>query len=82
MTTYAITGATGQLGGLAAGSLRAAGVDAADIVAIVRDEKKASTLSNMGVTVRVADYESPETLRTALAGVDRLLLVSGSEVGR
>ena len=82
MTTYAITGATGQLGGLAADSLRAAGVDVADIVAIVRDEKKASALSNVGVNVRVADYESPETLRAALAGVDRLLLVSGSEVGR
>lgn len=39
MTTYAITGATGQLGGLAAGSLRAAGVDVADIVAIVRREE-------------------------------------------
>ncbi|HAU91624.1 MAG TPA: hypothetical protein DCW59_04635 [Alteromonas sp.] len=32
--------------------------------------------------VRTADYSSPETLKTALTGVDKLLLISSSEVGQ
>jgi len=36
----------------------------------------------VGVQVREADYSRPETLDTALAGVDRVLLVSSSEVGQ
>jgi len=32
--------------------------------------------------VRAGDYDRPETLDPALAGVEKLLLVSGSEVGR
>ena len=31
--------------------------------------------------VRIADYSQPDTLPSALDGVDRLLLVSGSEIG-
>ncbi len=34
-----------------------------------------------GVTVRAADYDAPETLAAALAGVDRLLLISGNTLG-
>jgi NAD(P)H dehydrogenase (quinone) len=33
------------------------------------------------VEVRAADYSRPETLASALAGVDRLLLISRSENG-
>lgn len=82
MTSYAVTGATGGLGSAAVHSLIERGVTASDIVAVVRDETKASGLAAAGVTVRVADYADPPALRTALAGVDKLLLVSGSEVGR
>ncbi|MCF8588527.1 NAD(P)H-binding protein [Gordonia liuliyuniae] len=82
MTTYAVTGATGGLGGAAIAALIARGVSLSDIVAIARDEAKAAPLAESGVTVRIADYEQLETLVAALAGVDRLLLVSGSEVGR
>ena len=32
--------------------------------------------------VRAGDYDEPDTLTSALSGVDTLLLVSGSEVGR
>lgn len=82
MTTYALTGATGQLGQLVVPELLSRGVAPSDLVAVVRDAARASSLADTGVQVRVADYDQPETLRAALAGVDRLLLISSPAVGR
>ena len=78
-----VTGATGQLGGLVVEALLET-VPASTIVAGVRDPAKAAAvaLRDKGVEVRVADYSQPGTLASALAGVDRLLLVSGSEIGK
>ncbi|GIF14734.1 SDR family oxidoreductase [Actinoplanes teichomyceticus] len=81
MTTIAVTGATGHLGRLVVQALLDRGVDAGAIVAAVRTPQKAADLLGRGVQVREADYDRPETLATALAGVDRLLLVSGNAVG-
>lgn len=81
MTTYAVTGATGGLGHHAVEELLSRGVPASDIVAIVRTPSKAAHLAEQGVQVREGDYSRPETLPAALAGVDRLLLVSASEPG-
>ncbi|MEE2035466.1 KR domain-containing protein, partial [Rhodococcus sp. CC-R104] len=58
------------------------GVAADAIVAIVRDGAEASDLAAAGVQVRVADYTDQAALRVAFADVDKLLLISGSEVGR
>lgn len=80
MTTYALTGATGQLGRIVVNNLLET-VPAADVVAIVRDGSKATDLAALGVQVRIAAYEAPAALAEALTGVDRLLLVSGSEPG-
>lgn len=74
----AITGATGQLGRLVVDKLKAK-VPASDIVALARSTAKAADL---GVASREADYDSPETLERALDGVDTLLLISSSEVGK
>ncbi|WP_423464510.1 NAD(P)H-binding protein [Promicromonospora sp. MS192] len=82
MTTYAVTGATGHLGRLVVAELLSRGVPAADVVAVVRTPDKAADLAARGVQVREGDYDRPETLPAALAGVQRLLLVSGSEPGR
>ncbi|SCX59946.1 NAD(P)H dehydrogenase (quinone) [Klenkia marina] len=78
----AVTGATGQLGRLVVTGLLDAGVPAAEVTALVRDEARAADLAARGVQVAVADYTDPTGLRAALTGVDRLLLVSGSEVGQ
>lgn len=78
----ALTGATGQLGRLVIEHLLATGTPAADIVALVRDPDRAADLATAGVTVRVADYDDAGSLPPALSGVDRLLLISGSEPGR
>lgn len=80
--TIAITGASGHLGRLVVESLLDSGVTPSDIVAVVRTPAKIDDLAARGVTVRAADYEDPATLRAAFEGVDRLLLVSGNEMGR
>jgi len=77
----AITGATGQLGRFVIEALLKK-VPAEEIVAAVRTPAKAADLAAQGITVRQADYSQPETLRAAFAGVDKLLLISGSEVGQ
>src|SRR5579859_1591398 len=76
--TIAITGATGHLGRLVISQLNNQ-VPASDLVALVRTPAKASDLR---VTAREADYNKPETLDRALAGVNTLLLISSSEVGQ
>jgi len=78
-----VTGATGQLGGLVVDALLKT-IPAGAIVAGARDPAKASAvaLRGKGVEVRIADYARPETLASALTGVDRLLLVSSSENGK
>jgi NAD(P)H dehydrogenase (quinone) len=78
----AVTGATGHLGRLVVTGLLDAGVPADQVVAVVRDPAKATDLADRGVQVRQAEYSDPTALKAALSGVDRLLLVSGSEVGQ
>ena len=77
----AITGATGQLGRLVLQNLLKT-VPAAQIVAAVRSPEKAADLAALGVQVRQADYAQPATLEAAFQGVDKLLLISSSEVGQ
>lgn len=76
-----VTGATGALGRLVVDALLAT-VPAAEVVALVRDKEKAATLAARGVELRIADYSAPETLAGAFGSGDRVLLISGSEVGR
>lgn len=77
----AITGATGQLGQLVIKQLLNT-VPANQIVAIVRNPAKAEALSQQGITVRQGDYADESTMTSALKGVDKLLLISSSEVGQ
>jgi len=80
--SYAVTGATGHLGRLAVDDLLRRGVPARNVFALVRDPSRAEDLAALGVGIREADYDRPETLDAALEGIERLLLVSGNEVGR
>lgn len=76
--SIAVTGATGQLGRIVVEKLKQK-VPASDIIVLVRSPEKAADL---GVTAREADYAKSETLRSALEGVDTLLLISSSEIGQ
>ncbi|MDV7022457.1 SDR family oxidoreductase [Atlantibacter subterranea] len=77
----AVTGATGHLGQWVIEKLLATH-NAQDLVAIVRNPAKAQTLADKGVQVREADYGNPAALASALQGVEKLLLISSSEVGQ
>ncbi len=77
-----VTGATGQLGRLVIKALLARKVPASEIIAAVRSPTKAQDLATLGVQVREADYDRPDTLAKAFAGTDKLLLISSSAVGK
>lgn len=76
-----VTGATGQLGQLVIQSLLKK-VPPQQIVAAVRNLDKAKELKALGIQVREADYNNPESWTAALAGIKKLLLISGNEVGQ
>jgi NAD(P)H dehydrogenase (quinone) len=79
--TIAVTAATGQLGTLVVDALLAR-TTPDQIVAIVRDAAKAEPLAAKGVEVRIASYDDTAALEAALAGIDRVLLISGNEFGK
>ncbi len=76
-----ITGATGQLGHLVISALLKS-LPAQQVVAGARNTGKAADLAARGVEVREVDYERPETLEVALVGIDKVLLISSSEIGK
>ena len=80
MTTYMITGASGQLGQFVVDHL-AKRVPASDIIALVRTDAAAAGFAAKGIATRIGDYDDRDSLHTAFAGVDRLLLISSSAVG-
>jgi NAD(P)H dehydrogenase (quinone) len=77
-----VTGATGQLGRLIIESLLSRGLPADQIVAVGRDTGRLADLAGRGVVTQLADYDDAESLQAAFAGADKLMFVSGSEVGR
>ncbi|MCD0444036.1 SDR family oxidoreductase [Glycomyces sp. A-F 0318] len=76
-----VTGATGKLGTLVVEGLIDR-VPAEQIAVVVRDAAKAARLGGLGVEVRVADYDDPAALGDAFREGEKVLLISGSEVGR
>jgi NAD(P)H dehydrogenase (quinone) len=76
-----VTGASGHLGRLVVDALLERGVPASDLVATARDPQALSDLADLGVDTPRLDYDDPQSAKDALAGVDRVLLVSGSDVG-
>jgi NAD(P)H dehydrogenase (quinone) len=79
--TVLVTGASGHLGRLVVLALLDRGVEPATVVATARDLASIKDLADLGVETRRADYDDPESLDAAFAGVDRVLLVSSNAVG-
>lgn len=79
---YVITGATGHLGRLVVEALLERAVPADQIVALGRAVDRISDLAEGGVQVRAVDYDDVDALHDAFEGAHRVLLVSGSELGR
>jgi NAD(P)H dehydrogenase (quinone) len=76
-----VTGASGQLGHLVIDSLLKS-IPASQVVAGARNTDKADDLAARGVEVCKVDYEEPETLKAAFTDIDKVLLISSSEIGR
>ena len=70
-----VTGATGKFGSKVVETLLKT-VPASQLAVSVRNPEKAEELRARGVEIRQGDFDHPETLDAAFAGVDRLLLVS------
>jgi NAD(P)H dehydrogenase (quinone) len=78
--TLFVTGASGHLGRRVVELLLEKG--AGKIVAGTRKPEKLADLAARGVTVRHADFEDPKGLEAALAGVDRVLIISTDAIDR
>lgn len=70
-----VTGATGKLGKKVVEHLLKT-VPAGQLAVSVRNPEKAENLRALGVDVRQGDFDVPESLDSAFAGVDRMLLIS------
>jgi uncharacterized protein YbjT (DUF2867 family) len=68
-----VTGATGTNGRLVVEALLRRGTP---VRAMVQNAAKASDLQRAGAALAVADFDKPDTLDAALAGVERTLLLS------
>ena len=68
-----VTGATGTNGRLVVQALLAAGVR---VRAMVQETSRATDLERAGAELVVADFDRPDTLDRALAGMERSLLLS------
>lgn len=79
--TILVTAASGHLGRLVVDALLSRGADPAEVVASARDTSKLAELAARGIRTVELDYDRPETIATALADVERVLLVSGSVPG-
>lgn len=73
-----VTGASGQLGRAVVAELLGRG--AGRVVAGSRTPDKLSDLAAQGVETRVVDFDRPDTLRAAFAGVERLALISSDSI--
>ncbi|MCE7054802.1 SDR family oxidoreductase [Algoriphagus sp. AGSA1] len=80
MSKILITGASGHFGMSTINFLIEKGVPASSITGLVRDESKAKNLSDKGINIKVGDYADYQSLVTAFQGVDKLLLISGTDI--
>lgn len=77
-----ITGSTGQLGRWVIEHLLNRGVEPSSIVAVARNLEKAVELKEKGVDCRYGDYTKADSLEKAFEGLDRLLMISASDIGQ
>lgn len=75
MKKFLVTGATGNLGTKIVDTLLKT-IPANQLAVSVRNPEKAKGLQARGVEVRYGDFDYPETLDSAFAGIERLLIIS------
>jgi NAD(P)H dehydrogenase (quinone) len=75
-----VTGATGAYGRATLDFLLKKGMPAKHIKALVRDKSKAQDLARKGIGIQVGDYDDYPSLVSAFKGVEKMLLISGSDI--
>lgn len=75
-----VTGANGNFGSATIESLIQAGADTSTIAGMVRTEEKGKALKSKGIEVRIGDYDDYSSMLNAFQGIDKLLLVSGTDL--
>lgn len=75
-----VTGASGQFGHAAASQLLEACAPE-DLICLTRAPDKLADLAERGADVRAADFDDPGTLSAAMAGGEKMLLISTTMVG-
>lgn len=75
-----ITGANGHFGKATIEALLKKGTDKNQIAGLVRKEANAAELKALGVNVRIGDYNDHNSLLEAFKNIDKLVLVSGTEL--
>jgi NAD(P)H dehydrogenase (quinone) len=78
--TVLVTGASGAFGRMAAERLLTK-LEPSQLILVTRNPAGLGELAKRGVQVRFGDFDKPESLRTAFAGADKLLLISTLDVG-
>lgn len=73
-----VTGATGHLGRSVIQHLLKK-IPADQVIALVRDEAKATDLKDAGITIRVGNYHNAASLAAAFANVNKAILISSSD---
>lgn len=79
-TKILVTGATGNFGKLTIDFLLEKGIAPTNITALVRDESKGVDLTAKGINLKIGDYDNYDSLLNAFKGIDKLLLVSGTDL--
>ena len=74
-----VTGATGHPGKAVVNGLLKK-INPADIAVLVRREAQATHFRDLGVNVRIGDYDHIDTLVKAFTGIDKLYFVSASDL--
>lgn len=81
MTIIGVTGVSGQFANLVIDCLLARGVQPEELRASTRTPQKAEHHRERGIQVRYGDFDDPDSLKEAFAGVERLLVISTDKVG-
>ena len=79
--TIAIAGASGNLGRKTADDVLER-IAPSELVLVTRTPERLQSYAARGITVRYGDFDRPDSLPAAFAGVERLLLISASDIGR
>jgi NAD(P)H dehydrogenase (quinone) len=80
MTKIVITGASGHFG-QAATRLLLTQMPASDLILMSRTPEKLAEFAALGCITRAGDFDDPASLRAAFDGGEKMLLISGMQVG-